>query len=501
MNEQKNNPLDLEDKLHDQCGVFGIYAPGLDVARIAYYSLYGLQHRGQESAGIAVTNGTEFKLTRGMGLVRDVFKTDEDIKKLGEGIIAVGHSRYSTTGSSVICNAQPFLLEKDGRPLVISHNGNLINSSELKSQVQEMTLSSTTDSEIVAALLLESKKPTWEERFDDILPRLKGAYSFVIATRDLLFGIRDPFGVRPLVLGQLENGWVLSSEDCIFPGIGATFIREIEPGEAVIIDKHGPKSFYRQPVQQHAFCIFEYIYLARPDSTINSLNVGKVRERCGEILYEESPVDADMVIAIPDSGMTSAIAFARVSGIPLGEGVIKNRYIGRTFIHPDQRMRELGVKIKFSPIVANLKDKRIIVIDDSIVRGTTTREFVNLLRTYGAKEVHLRIACPPIKNPCFYGVDMPTQKELIANKFATEDGISIDKICEYLGADSLAYLSLEGLLKATEAKDTDKDNFDAQNTGYCTACLTGKYKIPLEGKEGKFQLENPLYPSELLKSE
>lgn len=491
----------LEEIVQDKCGVFGIYDPTgeLDVARITYYGLYGLQHRGQESAGIAVSNGKRFVLRKEMGLVRDVFKTEEDIKKLGKGILAVGHNRYSTTGSSVIKNAQPFVSEKDGRQIAISHNGNIVNSGKLKRQIKRVTLTSTTDSEIVAALLLESNKKTWEERFSEVFPKVIGAYSFVIATRDLLFGIRDPYGVRPLLLGKVNGAWVLSSEDCIFPGIGAEVIREVKPGEAVIIDKNGPKSSYRQKVKKQAFCIFEYVYLARPDSTLNGQSVGKSRERAAELLFEEAPVAADMVMAVPDSGMTAAIAFAHKSGIPLSEGVIKNRYIGRTFIQPDPRMRELGVKIKFGPMVANLKGKRIVVVDDSIVRGTTMREFVSLLRTYGAKEVHLRIACPPLTDPCFYGVDMPTKEELIANKFSVDPYSKevVEKVCEFLGANSLAYLSLEGLIEAAGGNR----NIDPQDTKFCTACLTGKYKISLDGAAGKFQLENPEYPSELIERE
>jgi len=497
---QSNFLKNKNDRMNDKCGVFGIYNEKLDVARITYYALYGLQHRGQESAGIAVTNGRRFKLKRGMGLVRDVFKTEKNIERLGKGVIAIGHNRYSTTGSSQICNAQPFLLKDNNRQIVIAHNGNLINSLDIKRRIKNTKLTSTTDTEIVGALLLESKKNTWEERFDEVLPLLKGAYSFVIATRDLLFGIRDPYGVRPLILGELNGGWVLSSEDCIFPGIGAKKIREVRPGEAVIIDKNGPKSFYNQGVKRHASCIFEYIYLARPDSTFNKISIGKVRERCGQILVEESPVKADMVMAIPNSGMTAAIAYANKSKIPYGEGVIQNRYIGRTFIQPDQRTRDLGIKIKFGPMAVNLKGKDVIVVDDSIVRGSTLRDFITLLRTYGAKKVHIRIACPPITNPCFYGVDTPTSKELLANKFKNEkNDVDFEKIKEFLGADSIAYLSLNGLLKATGVNNVTK-NFDSQKAPFCTACLTGKYKIPILGTESKFQLENPFYPSELLEN-
>lgn len=494
-----------DDKMQDKCAVFGIYDDhSLDVARTSYFALYGLQHRGQESSGIAVSNGKRFLLRRGMGLVRDVFKTEKNLQKLGKGILAVGHNRYSTTGSSMICNAQPFLLEKDGRQIVIAHNGNLLNSSDLRKKVTEVSLGSTTDTEIVGALLLQSQKQTWEERFDEVLPQLQGAYSFVIATRDLLFGIRDPLGIRPLILGKANGGWVLSSEDCVFPGIGATFVREVEPGEAIIIDKNGPKSFYKQRKAKNlGFCIFEYVYLARPDSTLHNNLVGKVRERCGEILAKEAPIQADMVMPVPDSGMTSAMAYAKASGIPLGEGVIKNRYIGRTFIQPDQRLRQLGIKIKFGPMTDNIKGKRVIVVDDSIVRGNTMKQFIDLLKTYGAKEVHLRITCPPITDPCFYGVDTPNKQDLIASHFETGvpagDGVKnvvVANIAKELGADSLAYLSLNGLLKAAGAKKTA----DPQQTDFCTACLTGKYKVPLKGKEGKFQLENPLYPSELIEN-
>ncbi|RJQ38476.1 amidophosphoribosyltransferase [Candidatus Microgenomates bacterium] len=478
-----------KNQIHDKCAVFGIYDPELDVARITYYALYGLQHRGQESSGIAVSNGKRFKIRRRMGLVRDVFKKEKDITRLGRGMIAVGHNRYSTTGSSHVINAQPFIIEKDQRQIAIAHNGNIINTRELKAKVKEIKLHSTTDTEIIGALLLESKETTWEKRFDEVLPQVQGAYSFVISTRDLLFGIRDPYGIRPLALGKLNDGWVLSSEDCIFPGIGATFVREIEPGEAVIIDKDGPKSFYRQEIKKRAFCIFEYVYFARPDSTFYGHSVGKVREKSGEILAEESPVDADMVMSVPDSGTTAAIAFAKKSNIPLGEGVIKNRYIGRTFIQPDQRLRELGIKLKFGPMRVNLEGKRVIVVDDSIVRGTTMRDFISLLKSYGAKEVHIRIACPPITDPCFYGVDMPTKEELISNQFEkSKNNVDVNKIKNFLGADSLAYLSLNGLLRA--AGTNIKEGFKLDDVPYCLACLTGNYKIKVAEKVSKLQFEN-----------
>lgn len=503
---RNDNGKNMEDKMHDQCAVFGIYDNhSQDVARITYYALYGLQHRGQESSGIAVTDGKKFTLKRGMGLVRDVFRTEEDIANLGKGIIAIGHNRYSTLGSSVIKNAHPFLLEKDGRQITIAHNGNLINPGQLRKKVTDISLLSTTDTEIVGALLLQSKKTTWEERFDEVLPQVKGAYSYVIATRDLLFGARDPFGIRPLVLGKLNGGWVLSSEDCIFPAIGATYIRDIKPGEAVIIDKNGPKTFYQQPVKQKGFCIFEYVYIARPDSTLEGISVGKVRERCGEILSEESPVDADFVMPIPYSGITAAIAYAAKAKLPFREGVITNRYIGRTFIEPDQRMREIGIKLKFGPMSANLKGKKVIVVDDSIVRGNTLRDFVKMLRTYGAKEVHLRIASPPLTDPCFYGVDTPKKEHLIAGRYEKktplgihQKDVDIEKIREFLGADTLAYLSLRELLKATGQKNTDDANFDPEKTPFCMACMNGVYKIPLGGGEHKFILENPEYPSELI---
>lgn len=480
--------MDFEDKLHDKCGVFGIYNHNRDVARITYYALYGLQHRGQESAGIAVNNGKKFKIRRGMGLVRDVFKSEKHIERLGKGTIAVGHNRYSTTGSSELCNAQPFLIKKEEKQLVIAHNGNLINSLDLKTKIKNTTLSSTTDTEIVGALLIENSEKDWAKKFQEILPILKGAYSFVIATKDQIFGARDPYGVRPLVLGKLNSGWVLSSEDCIFPGIGAKKIREIEPGEAIVIDNNGPRTIYKQKIEKKASCIFEYVYLARPDSNFNGVSIGKAREKCGEILFEEAPVKADMVMSIPNSGTTAAIGFSNKSKTPFGEGVIQNRYIGRTFIQPDQNLRDLGVKIKFGPMIENLKGKKLVVVDDSIVRGSTFKDFVKLLRNYGAKEVHVRIACPPIISPCFYGVDTPTKKELIANHFLENGGVNVKKIEKFIGADSLHYLSLNGLLKACEVKEMKK-NFNPQDASFCTACLTGKYKIKLTGGEGKFNLE------------
>lgn len=487
-NHNTNYSFAHEDKLHDKCGVFGIYNFNKDVSRITYYALYGLQHRGQESAGIAVSNGKRFKLRKGMGLVRDVFKTEKHIEKLGYGIIAVGHNRYSTTGSSRICNAQPFLLKIDQQQLVISHNGNLVNSLELKEEVKELKLSSTTDTEIVGALLLENEGKTWEEKFNNVLPKLQGAYSFVIATPNLLFGIRDPYGIRPLMLGQLNGGWVFASEDCIFSGIGAKLIREVKVGEGIIIDKNGPRTFYLKKAKNCASCIFEYVYLARPDSSFNGVSIGKAREYCGKALAMKSPANADMVMAIPDSGTAAAIGFAQTSGIPFGEGVIQNRYIGRTFIQPDQHTRDLGIKIKFGPMKANLKNKRVVVVDDSIVRGSTLRDFVKLLKNYGAKKVHLRIASPPITDPCFYGVDTPTKKELIASQFTKNGVTDVKKICKYLGADSLAYLQIEDLLRSAGI-NIAKRNHNVQKTPFCTACFTGKYKIPLTGNENKFQLE------------
>ncbi|MBI4298501.1 MAG: amidophosphoribosyltransferase, partial [Chloroflexi bacterium] len=442
-----------------------------------FFGLYALQHRGQESAGIATADGDRIRLHSAMGLVGQAFRED-DLERL-TGHIAIGHTRYSTTGSSHIYNAQPILSRGPDIELALGHNGNVINAVELKSELAEWgcNFSSSTDSEIIAHLLSNAPAKTWPERANYGMRRLQGAYSLVILTKDSLIGMRDPLGVRPLCLGKLNGGWVIASESCALDHIGADYLREIEPGETVIINGDGIKStLWKGTDSRKALCIFEFIYFSRPDSILDDKLIYTVRMAMGAQLAREHPVDADLVIGVPDSATAAAVGYSQESDIPFGEGLLKNRYVGRTFIEPDQRLRELGVRLKFNPLREVLEGKRVVVVDDSIVRGTTTPRVVSLVKKAGAQEVHLRICAPPIISPCYFGVDMATKKELIAANN------TVPEIREFLGADSLGYLSVQGLLKAT---GLPPDNF-------CTACFTGKYPIPVQLKLGldKLYLEN-----------
>jgi amidophosphoribosyltransferase len=460
--------------LREACGVFGIYAPDEDIARLTYFALFALQHRGQESAGIAVSDGKRIQVYARMGLVSQVFN-EESLSQL-TGYIAIGHNRYSTTGSSRICNAQPLLVGSGENMIAVAHNGNITNSEPLFKELSEKgyTFNTTTDSETISNLILASTEKEWHARIRQAMHRLQGAYSLTIMTKDTLFGVRDPLGVRPLCLGKLgDNNWVLASESCALDHIGASFVREIEPGEIVAIDKNGIKS-YREDSNKRAMCIFEYIYFARPDSVINNRLLYDTRRAMGAGLAEEYPVEADLVIGVPDSATPAGVGYSAQSGIPLGMGLVKNRYMGRTFIEPDQRIRDLGVKLKFNPMRPLLEGKRIVLVDDSIVRGTTTPQVIKLLRKSGAKEVHMRVCAPPIRFPCFMGVDMATQRELIAARK------SIPEICEYISADSLGYLSVPGLIKAV---GLPKSNF-------CLACFTGDYPMPVQLEMNKLALEN-----------
>ncbi len=459
--------------MHESCGVFGIYAPGIDVARITFFGLFALQHRGQESAGIATTDGKQIYLHTSMGLVSQVF--NETVLGQLKGHIAIGHSRYSTTGSSNLLNAQPIMVEKDGMKVVVAHNGNIVNARALRDELIDVgfKFNASTDSEVIANLILSSPAKDIVEKIQYAMRRLQGAYSLVILNENQLFGVRDPLGVRPLCIGTVDGGWAIASESCAFDHIGAHYVREVDPGEIIVVDENGLKNYHHEDSGKKALCIFEFIYFARPDSTINGKLLYQARQDMGRILAREYPVDADLVIGVPDSATAAGIGYAQASGIPYGEGLLKNRYVGRTFIEPDQRLRDLGVKLKFNPLSAIIANKRIIVIDDSIVRGTTTPRVISLLRRAGAKEVHMRICAPPICFPCFFGVDMATRWELIANKK------SVEEIRKFIGADSLGYLSLEGLI---EAVGLPKENF-------CLACFTGNYPISVQLEMDKLALE------------
>jgi amidophosphoribosyltransferase len=458
--------------MHESCGIFGIYAPGVDVARITFFGLYALQHRGQESAGIATSDGKKICLHTSMGLVSQAFTEDE--LALLKGHIAIGHTRYSTTGSSRPSNAQPILVETDSTTIALGHNGNIVNAKFLRDELCHLgyTFATTTDSEIIANLILASTERALVDKIKYAMRRLQGAYSLVILTKDKLIGVRDPMGVRPLCLGTIDGGWVIASESCAFGHIGAQFIREIEPGEIVTINKNGVRSFTENGPRK-ALCIFEYIYFARPDSVIQGKLLYPVRQAMGKILAREYPVDADLVMGVPDSATAAGIGYSAASGIPYCEGLIKNRYVGRTFIEPDQRLRDLGVKLKFNALSDTIAGKRLIVVDDSIVRGTTTPKVVAMLKRAGAKEVHLRICAPPIRHPCFFGVDMATRWELIAAQK------SVPEIRDAIGADSLGYISIDGLI---EAVGLPKDIF-------CLACFTGEYPTPVQLEMDKLALE------------
>jgi amidophosphoribosyltransferase len=458
--------------MHESCGIFGIYAPGVDVARITFFGLYALQHRGQESAGIATSDGKKICIHTSMGLVSQAF-TEDELAHL-KGHIAIGHTRYSTTGSSRPSNAQPILVEANSWTIALGHNGNIVNAKFLRDELCHLgyNFATTTDSEIIANLILSSTERTLVDKIRYTIRRLQGAYSLVILTKDKLIGVRDPMGVRPLCLGTIDGGWVIASESCAFGHIGAQFIREIEPGEIVVINKSGVRSFTENSPRK-ALCIFEYIYFARPDSIIQGKLLYPARQAMGKILAREYPVDADLVMGVPDSATAAGIGYAAASGIPYCEGLIKNRYVGRTFIEPDQRLRDLGVKLKFNPLSETIVGKRLVVVDDSIVRGTTTPKVVAMLKRAGAKEVHLRICAPPIRHPCFFGVDMATRWELIAAQK------TIPEIRDAIGADSLGYISIDGLI---EAVDLPKDIF-------CLACFTGEYPTPVQLEMDKLALE------------
>jgi len=460
--------------LHESCGVFGVYSPGEDVARLTFFALFALQHRGQESAGIAVSDGRRIQFAGSMGLVSQVF--NEELLSELSGHIAIGHNRYSTRGSSRVYNVQPILIGSGANAIAVAHNGNIINAEHLHEELSAdgYEFRTSTDTEVIANLFLSSKEKGWVDRIRYAMHRLQGAYSMCLLTSDSLFAVRDPWGVRPLCVGRINGGHVVASESCALDHIGAEFLREVEPGEIVHI-RDGELESYREESDRKAVCIFEYIYFARPDSTINGRLLYSARQAMGAQLAEEHPVEADMVMGVPDSATAAAIGYARHTGIPYSEGLLKNRYMGRTFIEPDQRIRDLGVRLKFNPLPRMLEGQRLVVVDDSIVRGTTTPKVVNLLRRAGVKEVHMRICAPPIRYPCFLGVDMATQQELIAARK------TIEEIRDFIGADSLGYLSVGGLLKAVALpRET-----------FCMACFVGDYPIPVQLQMDKLALEVP----------
>ena len=463
-----------DDRPHDECGVVGVFSPNEQAARIVFFGLYALQHRGQESSGIAASDGSNIRHRTSMGLVMQTFQED-DLERLS-GHIAIGHTRYSTTGSSNIRNAQPILVNGPDGEIAVGHNGNLVNASKLRQEMESwgVDFSTSSDTEVIANIISKAPVRSWEDRMAYAMRRLSGAYSLVILSETFLIAARDPLGVRPLCIGKLKGGFVVASETCALDHIGADFIREVEPGEAVIINDQGLRTLYKNTTNSRkASCVFEHIYFARPDSVLDGRLVYSSRMEMGKELAREHPVEADMVIGVPDSATAAAVGYSQESGIPYGEGLVKNRYVGRTFILPDQRLRDLGVRTKLNPLPELIKDKKLVVVEDSIVRGTTSPPVVNLLKKGGAKEVHLRICAPPIMHPCQLGIDMPTKEELIAaNK-------TVDDICKSIGADSLGYLSHSGLVKAVKL---ERDRI-------CMACFTGDHPIPVQLELDKLALE------------
>ena len=462
------------DKPREACGVIGVYLPNEDAARNAFFGLFALQHRGQESAGISSSDGQRLHTRTSMGLVNQVFR-EQDLADL-PGSMAIGHTRYSTMGSSEQCNAQPLLADGPAGRLALGHNGNLINAARLREDLirnWRVEFQGNSDSEVIAHMFAKAPGTTWEERSAYCMRRMEGAYSLVMLTSDELIGVRDPLGVRPLCVGRLNGGWVLASESCALDNIGAELEREVLPGETVVINSGGVRSFRRPGASAaHSMCIFEHIYFSRPDSILDGKLTYLTRTRMGAEVYKLHPVEADLVIGIPDSSTPHAVGFAAAAGIPYGEGIIRNRYVGRTFIEPDQRMRNVGVQTKFNAMKAIIGGKRVVVVDDSIVRSTTITRVLAMLRSAGAGEIHVRVAAPPIVSTCPFGVDMATLAELIAaNK-------TVDEIRRYIGADTLGYLDVPGLMRAVETVGDD----------YCKGCFTGKYPIPVQLEMNKMQL-------------
>lgn len=463
------------DRPKEECGIIGLYTPGREAARLAFFGLFALQHRGQESAGIAVSDGSTVHMHKDMGLVSQVF--NEAVLESLPGDMAVGHTRYSTMGASVLRNAQPIFCTSVVGEIAVAHNGNLINAAEIRAEmeVDGDRFDSTADSEVIARLLVHHMDSGPENAVAHTMRRIKGAYSVAVLTPKMVIGFRDPNGVRPLVAGRLGDGWMLASESCAFAPIDGHPEHELLPGEMVIIDEQGMRFAQGSPAAKQAMCLFEFIYFARPDSTMYGASLYTARERMGENLAKEHPADADIVVPVPDSGIPAALGFSRESGIPYVEGMTKSRYIHRTFIQPDQTMRELGVRMKLSPLVEHIKGKRLVLVDDSIVRATTTKQIVRLLFEAGAKEIHVRITAPPIKFPCFYGIDMASKGELAAAR------MTIDEIGKHIGATSLGYLSIEGATRAVAG----------ETSGFCLACFNGDYPIPVPSEMSKMAFEHP----------
>jgi len=467
--------INRPDKPEEACGIFGVYALGEDVSTLTYFGLHALQHRGQESAGIAVADGNTIIIYKDMGLVPQVF--DERNLASLQGDIAIGHTRYSTTGSTHWENAQPIYKAFKGGSLALAHNGNLTNTKTLRENLSKngQRFRSTSDSEVIASLIASYSDMGIEDAIAETMKQLEGAYSLVILTEDKLFAVRDPYGIRPLVIGKLSGNYIIASESCALNIIGADYVRDVMPGELVVINGDGLKSIQAEEPKKLSLCVFEFIYFARPDTRLLGRLLYSAREAMGVELAKEAPANADLVIGVPDSGVPAAIGYSQQSGIPYREGLVKNRYIGRTFIQPTQNIRQAGIKIKLNPLCEVIGDKSIVVVDDSIVRGNTSKKLIEMLRDAGAREVHVRISSPPVKWPCFYGIDTADQAQLIAANNAVEE------IREFIGADSLSYLSIKGLIKATES---DKENF-------CCACFDGEYPIELseELKITKLMLE------------
>jgi amidophosphoribosyltransferase len=457
------------DKFKDECGVFGIFGHP-EAANMTYLGLYALQHRGQESGGIAASDGVQVRVSRAMGYVADVFDT-ETLAGL-PGTLAVGHVRYSTAGTSQLLNAQPILIDCAHGQIAIGHNGNLVNAQELRDELvrQGSIFQSNSDTEVVLHLYARSRATTVEDAIVESVRQAQGAFSFVLLTRDKLIAVRDPHGFRPLALGRLGDAMVVCSETCAMDLIGATYMRDVEPGEVLVISAQGMRSIRPFPPAQLAHCIFEHVYFARPDSYVFGKSVNEVRTNLGRILAIEQPVDADVVVPVPDSGVCAAMGYAEESGVPLRMGLIRNHYVGRTFIEPQSAIRHFGVRVKLNPVKSILEGRRVVLIDDSIVRGTTSRKIVKMVRASGAKQVHVRISGPPTISPCFYGIDTPRRSELIA---ATH---TLEEITKYLDADSVAYLSLEGLLNAV----------GADRGSYCSSCYTGRYPVEFPRDEASY---------------
>lgn len=462
-----------EDKLKDECGVVGIYSKKReDISRLTYYGLISLQHRGQESAGIAVKDNGEIRYYKEMGLVKEIFT--EDILNSLEGEISIGHVRYSTTGESFVSNAQPLVVHYKGGKIALAHNGNLVNAIKIREELEDQgsIFQTSIDSEVIANLIARNYKYGIKESLIKSFETLKGSFALVLIYGDKLIGVRDPNGIRPLSIGKLDDDYILSSETCNFDIVGADFVRDVEPGEIVIIDENGIESV-KYADSHKALCSFEYVYFARPDSNIDGINVYNARVNAGKILAKESSVEADIVAAVPDSGIPAAIGFSQASGIPYDVALIKNKYMGRTFLKPDQKSRELAVRLKLNVAKENIKGKRVILVDDSIVRGTTSKRIIKMLREAGAKEVHFRISSPPVKHSCYFGIDTPSKKQLVGAM------MNNDEICEKIGADSLAYISIEGLV----------DSIGVEKGKLCAACFNGVYPMEVPKMGHKFVFE------------